>query len=42
MQLDIKCEIGVYDGQNENVSLFGGGGGGVDFLKAHPIVPKHH
>ena len=40
MQLDIKCEIGVYDGQNENVSLFGGGG--VDFLKAHSIVPKHH
>ena len=41
MQLDIKCEIGVYDGQNENVSLFLGGGG-VDFLKAHSIVPKHH
>ena len=40
MQLDIKCEIGVYDGQNENVSLFWGGG--VDFLKAHSIVPKHH
>ena len=39
MQLDIKCEIGVYDGQNENVSLLGGG---VDFLKAHSIVPKHH
>lgn len=27
MQLDRKCEIGVYDGQSENVSLLGGGGG---------------
>ena len=27
MQLDRKCEIGVYDGQSENVSLFWGGGG---------------
>lgn len=40
MQLDRKCEIGVYDGQSENVSLFWGGWG--NFLKAHAIVPKHH
>ena len=38
MQLDIKCEIGVYDGQNENVSLFGGGGGG--FFKSAFYCPK--
>ena len=32
MQLDRKCEIGVYDGQSENVSLLGGGG--VNFKSA--------
>ena len=39
MQLDIKCEIGVYDGQNENVSLFFGGGGG-GFFKSAFYCPK--
>ena len=38
MQLDRKCEIGVYDGQSENVSLLGGGGG--EFFKSAFYFPK--
>ena len=39
MQLDRKCEIGVYDGQSENVSLFWGGGVG-EFFKSAFYCPK--
>ena len=38
MQLDRKCEIGVYDGQSENVSLFWGGVG--EFFKSACYCPK--
>ena len=40
MQLDRKCEIGVYDGQSENVSLFWGGGGVGEFFKSAFYCPK--